>query len=877
MSYIYYAAITRALRAGKVKEAAPMEQSGQPNCDKVRGNGEFSPNTQRGSGEGNGIYQHFSSEQGVIFEIESPWDRNQWRWARLFSRKYDDLLGWYDYEENDHRFGVWKNSGDGAGKFTRIGDLHGNIYCIPRGLRFADVDGDGLDDIVCVSPTGDLHVSRNTGDGDRGSSRLPTFKYLGKIMTGKAEQSRIRLADIDGDGRVDYGVVHEDSGAVEFWRNSGTGETPGFWQHLGIRSTMVPGPWTSTRNAGIRFEDINGDGRDDYMWMSDYWGETTTYTNARSCQKGREGNGLNVAWRQAFFRGQNSGSTHGGIRHVYPNRDLDDDKVRERIHFARIYGREESFAYRDQSVKDYVFMEPTEGDDKKFKFKVHAWKNLGSGGTKLEADGNKYCNMHGWSDGRADYVWVRSTGEMDLYPSRGLTQVGSGSFWEPWVPGFWKPPQNIDRRELHLADWNGDGACDIIWADPKRNHRVTVWINNYPKTKSWNNAFTQLQNPPDLQCNDRNGIGIHDNAVQFAYLGNDNRRADYLCIRENGLVRGRRQLNDGSFGPMVQFKKAEGVDRANIRWGDVNGDGRDDLIWVDKFNGNARVWYGAGPHGNPSANGGSSWQWRKIDEPVYDGSYAGTCQYFPDLNGNGRADLHSIMGTWTNKAETWFNRDCALRDAHGDDPGGDPQLPVQPGNPIDGDGPGDGDHPGCDRESDSRDFRDFDCNDPLVANHSEDEDIIKAWSGLDVLGAWRSSLDWWHCKRAESDVSGFSNVISDFFNGPQGFRCEIFAEVGNCGGGNALQCDDVRWPAGYFILNWFRNIASINRDWDNALQDLSDYTQPDNVATTFGMRPDDTNPRLAILLDVVVMGYSMVMGPIWNRGMSTQGRTHKTC
>ena len=281
--------------------------------------------------------------------------------------------------------------------------------------------------------------------------------------------------------------------------------------------------------------------------------------------------------------------------------------------------------------------------------------------------------------------------------------------------------------------------------------------------------------------------------MQFAYLGNDNRRADYLCIRENGLVRGRRQLNDGSFGPMVQFKKEDGIDRANIRWGDVNGDGRDDLIWVDKFNGNARVSYGGGPHGNPSANGGSHWQWRKVNDPVYDGSYAGTCQYFPDLNGNGRADLHSIMGTWTNKAETWFNKDCALRDADGDDPG-TVDLPVQPGNPIGGDGPGDGDSPGCDRESDSRDFRNFDCDDPLTGEHSNDNAVIEAWGGLDVIGAWRSALDWWHCKKSEEEMSGFSNgvcsmpvllllvvrvyedgptdvatsQISDFFNGPQG-------------------------------------------------------------------------------------------------------------
>ena len=197
-----------------------------------------------------------------IYNIESPWDRNEWRFARLFSRRFDDLVGWYDHGPTDHRFGVHKNSGDGRGVFTRIGenqgDMRGNIYCIPRGLHFADVDGDGLDDIICVSPTGDLHMSRNNGDGDRNANRLPTFEYLGRIMTGKAPQKQIRLADIDGDGRVDYGVVHG-NGNVEFWRNGGTGKTPGFWQHLGVRSTMSPLTAANDRNDGIRFEDINGD------------------------------------------------------------------------------------------------------------------------------------------------------------------------------------------------------------------------------------------------------------------------------------------------------------------------------------------------------------------------------------------------------------------------------------------------------------------------------------------------------------------------------------------------------------------------------------------------------------------------------------------
>lgn len=101
-----------------------------------------------------------------------------------------------------------KNSADGKGKFQHIGDLEGKIYCIPRGLRFVDVDGDGLDeDIVCVSLPGDLHMSRNNGDGS--SNRLPNFEYLGQIMSGKGQHSRARLAGIGGDGRIGYGITFD--------------------------------------------------------------------------------------------------------------------------------------------------------------------------------------------------------------------------------------------------------------------------------------------------------------------------------------------------------------------------------------------------------------------------------------------------------------------------------------------------------------------------------------------------------------------------------------------------------------------------------------------------------------------------------------------
>jgi hypothetical protein len=39
MAYVFYAAIQRALRAGKVKEAAPKESEPSTGCDKVFHNG----------------------------------------------------------------------------------------------------------------------------------------------------------------------------------------------------------------------------------------------------------------------------------------------------------------------------------------------------------------------------------------------------------------------------------------------------------------------------------------------------------------------------------------------------------------------------------------------------------------------------------------------------------------------------------------------------------------------------------------------------------------------------------------------------------------------------------------------------------------------
>lgn len=130
------------------------------------------------------------------------------------------------------------------------------MRCIPSGLHFIDMNADGLDDAVCIYPDGSLYLSINEGNGS--GDTLPTFKEIGLIKDSEGTRERVRLADIDGDGRGDYGVI-KDNGDIEFWRNGWVNDSPDYWQSLGVRST-IKAPSTGEENfPGIRFEDINGD------------------------------------------------------------------------------------------------------------------------------------------------------------------------------------------------------------------------------------------------------------------------------------------------------------------------------------------------------------------------------------------------------------------------------------------------------------------------------------------------------------------------------------------------------------------------------------------------------------------------------------------
>lgn len=500
----------------------------------------------------------------------------------------------------------------------------------------------------------------NKGDGT--DSKPPTFKSIGKIKDNENyPQERVRLADIDGDGRADYCVL-ADNGDISCWRNGWIDDVPKYWQPLGKRFTGKDmGDIT-----GVRFEDINGDGRDDWMWLDDI-GQTFTYTNSRSCQKGKEGDGLNVAWRQGFMKGATSGPTHQGMT------AFGDEGLRKRIHFARIFGEPQDFGLLGR--QDYVFMEHVK-EDGNHRFNMRVWKNTGSGSTKLRADGNAYCNMLGHDNGMMDYVWMLSKGKMRVYENRGETTVSDSgpSFWgnnyimfDPTTQSIGK---DLDRRDLHLVDWDGDGACDIVWTDPDNENRVKLWRNRIKETKNFDWEY-HSDPAADLHCTEKRGLGLFDRPVQFADV-TGNGKGDYLCVEKDGRSSGYVHRDGDSWDHINQFKFSEAKDRANLHWADVNGDGKADMIHTDKFNGDGSVWLNKGER----EVGGSQFEWESVGAK-YEGAVAGSCTYYPDLDGDGHADMHAVKYSFTNTAETWFTR-CSVNKVGDDGAITDPNLPVMP-------------------------------------------------------------------------------------------------------------------------------------------------------------------------------------------------------
>jgi RHS repeat-associated protein len=123
------------------------------------------------------------------------------------------------------------------------------------GVRMLDFDGDGLVDVMQTTPS-QVHYWRNKGDGSWGEP------LTGPAIAGQTivfSDPQVRLADMNGDRLLD--LVYVRSGSIVYWPNQG-------WGRWGDVVALSGAPDAGPDQSRIQLADLNGDGLTDALLAS---------------------------------------------------------------------------------------------------------------------------------------------------------------------------------------------------------------------------------------------------------------------------------------------------------------------------------------------------------------------------------------------------------------------------------------------------------------------------------------------------------------------------------------------------------------------------------------------------------------------------------
>jgi hypothetical protein len=278
MAAVWNAAIETACKDGLLQNpednGTPDDNHGNRSCQKIPGKADGPHQTQKGYGMDDGPYRHKSTKMDTIvptaFRLNGRESAKRFAFAQLVNAggnpdpkgALDDLLYWERIKNGlggfIPRLNYYPNQGDGTfGKKLVMETVPLPFDCPSENIRWADFDGDGYDDYICVGQNGGIRGGTNLQEDPA------DFREWGEVHTpvhDGYEGRHVRLGDIDGDGRTDYCLIGDD-GNTRCWRNGGLGKLPAYWQDFGL--TFPPKGKGDIR--GTRFVDLTGDGRSDWI------------------------------------------------------------------------------------------------------------------------------------------------------------------------------------------------------------------------------------------------------------------------------------------------------------------------------------------------------------------------------------------------------------------------------------------------------------------------------------------------------------------------------------------------------------------------------------------------------------------------------------
>ncbi|MDF5752424.1 FG-GAP-like repeat-containing protein [Spongiactinospora sp. TRM90649] len=527
----------------------------------------------------------------------------------------------------------WKPFTEGEHPFRPHAGANGDL------LRFPDLDGDGHPDCAFVNTDGTMTVYRWDWSKPKGQ-RMCAIRYVGDPHVqndgktgGKLTPPagvKVRFADVTGGGRDDFVIIRPD-GTTTAWFNENfkTDRTLPYldWQPLN-RVAASRGESSEIRNA-----DLNGDERDDRILITPGGG-------ARAW--------INEGPRGGFSHYRDIGkiADDSGISPFdvhFP--DVDGDGKAD---FVRMTSDGRISAWINKLPADYfdAFHGSGEPMNEPRKLGPH-WDPRGVIQPDTRADAVKLWMTDIDRDRKAEQVVVKRDGSFQFYWNNG----SSGGNWKPFTPGEhpFRPHAGADGDKLRFPDLDGDGHPDCAFVETDGTMKVYRW--DWSKPKGQRMCAIPYDGDANVYNEGKTGGKLAPppgSKVRFADITGRG-RDDYLIIRPDGTTAvwiNQNFQNNGElawFEPMRIFDGGDG-DR-EIRHADLNGDNLDDRILVTP-GGGARAWI--------SVPGELFSAFRDIGKIAEDSGASRFDVHFPDIDGDGKADFARM--TSNGQVTAWLNK-----------------------------------------------------------------------------------------------------------------------------------------------------------------------------------------------------------------------------
>jgi lysophospholipase L1-like esterase len=381
--------------------------------------------------------------------------------------------------------------GIGADRPVGLGDGWRTVGVIAPGMGgpaghidLVELNGDKRADYVKVLSDGSVRAALNNKGAKAG---FPDWQDLGMVAPGVKgfTGSDVRFADVNGDSRDDYLLVSE-KGGVKAYLNGGVKGGKIEWTGWGV---IVPGVG-ATRDT-IRWGDVDGNGRDDYLVVGAA-GSMDAYLNT----SGKDGK---PTWtkKDGFAKGVPSGS-------------------REKLRIADVNG---------DGKADYLIVGG--------KGAVHAYLNHYDGKAANYTEVKLFANESSYDgdlvtfrdfsdDGKADYVVVYQAGAIRGWINAGGNTGGVGSVTETpadrveWLCGRWKTV-NFRGQSVETTD----GALTSV---PLINNKWVLSLitgSNRPADQGGMNLYVDFD--PDAGMDDvPNDIQVRDGSRVLGTIRSEN-------------------------------------------------------------------------------------------------------------------------------------------------------------------------------------------------------------------------------------------------------------------------------------------------------------------------------------------------------------------